>query len=82
MKIKVKQDFRDRSADLALRKKGEVLDVSEQRAKELTAKGFAAEVKPKQEEKEDTTEQTKWSAARSLNRRRAITKIRRKRTEE
>ena len=35
MKIKVKQDFRDRSADLALRKKGEVLDVSEQRAKEL-----------------------------------------------
>ena len=41
MKIKVKQDFRDRSADLALRKKGEVLDVSEQRAKELTAKGFA-----------------------------------------
>jgi len=34
MKIKVKQDFRDRSADLALRKKGEVLDVSEQRAKD------------------------------------------------
>ena len=58
MKIKVKQDFRDRSADLALRKKGEVLDVSEPRAKELIAKGFAAEVKPKQEEKEDTTEQT------------------------
>ena len=55
MKIKVKQDFRDRSADLALRKKGEVLDVSEQRAKELTAKGFANEVKPKQEDK---TEQT------------------------
>ena len=51
MKIKVKQDFRDRSADLALRKKGEVLDVSEQRAKELIAKGFAAEVKPKQDEK-------------------------------
>lgn len=40
MKIKVKQDFRDRSADLALRKKGEVLDVSEQRAKELIAKSF------------------------------------------
>ena len=51
MKIKVKQDFRDRSADIALRKKGEVLDVSEQRAKELTAKGFAAEVKPKQNKK-------------------------------
>ena len=82
MKIKVQQDFRDRSADLALRKKGEVLDVSEPRAKELIAKGFAAEVKPKQEEKEDTTEQTKLSAARSLNRRRAITRIRRKRTEE
>jgi|GEM_PF-4650061 len=58
MKIKIKQDFRDRSADLALRKKGEVLDVSEQRAKELIANGFAAEVKPKQEEKEDKTEQT------------------------
>ena len=56
MKIKVKQDFRDRSADLALRKKGEVLDVSEQRARELTAKGFANEVKPKQEDK---TEQKK-----------------------
>lgn len=51
MKIKIKQDFRDRSADLALRKKGEVLDASEQRAKELIAKGFANEVKPKQEEK-------------------------------
>jgi hypothetical protein len=59
MKIKVKQDFRDRSADLALRKKGEVLDVSEQRAKELIAKGFANEVKSKQEEKEEKTEQKK-----------------------
>lgn len=38
MKIKIKQDFRDRSADLALRKKDEVLDVSETRAKELTDK--------------------------------------------
>lgn len=35
MKIKIKQDFRDHSADLALRRKGEVSDVSEQRAKEL-----------------------------------------------
>ena len=51
MKIKVKRDFYDRSADLALRKKDEVLDASEQRAKELTAKGFAAEVKPKQNKK-------------------------------
>jgi len=41
MKIKIKQDFRDRSADLALRKKGEVLDVSEQRAK-IGCKRFMA----------------------------------------
>ena len=50
MKIKVKRDFYDRENDLTLRKKGETLDVSEQRAKELIAKGFVAEVKPKQEE--------------------------------
>ena len=54
MKIKIKQDFRDRSADLALRKKGEVLDVSEPRAKELIDKGFAEEVKP--EKKTEETE--------------------------
>ena len=51
MKIKVKRDFYDRENDLTLRKKGKVLDASEQRAKELTAKGFAAEVKPKQNKK-------------------------------
>ena len=57
MKIKVKRDFYDRENDLTLRKKGETLDVSEQRAKELIVKGFAAEVKPKQEE--EKTEQEK-----------------------
>ncbi len=57
MKIKVKRDFYDRENDLTLRKKGEVLDLSEPRARELTDKGFAAEVKPKQEE--EKTEQEK-----------------------
>lgn len=57
MKIKVKRDFYDRENDLTLRKKGEVLDLSEPRARELTDKGFATEVKPKQEE--EKTEQEK-----------------------
>lgn len=51
MKIKVKQNFYDRENDLALREKGAELEVSEQRGKELIAKGFAAEVKPKEEKK-------------------------------
>ncbi len=57
MKIKVQRNFYDRENDLTLRKKGEVLDLSEPRAKELIVKGFAAEVKPKQEE--EKTEQEK-----------------------
>ena len=45
MKIKVKKDFYDREADLALRKKGEALTISAERGKELIEKGFAEEVK-------------------------------------
>lgn len=49
MKIKVLKPFYDRTADLALRRKGDVLEVSEQRGRELTDGGFAEEVKPKEE---------------------------------
>lgn len=45
MKIKVKKDFYDRKADLALRKKGAEFEASEKRGKELIEKGFAEEVK-------------------------------------
>ena len=51
MKIKVKQNFYDRENDLALREKGAEMEVSEQRGRELIDKGFAAEVKPKEEKK-------------------------------
>ena len=56
MKIIVKKDFRDREADLALRKKGETLTVSDKRGRELIDKGFAAETKP--EKKTEATEET------------------------
>ena len=59
MKIKVIQNFYDRENDLVLREKGAELEVSEQRGRELIAKGFAAEVKPKEEKK---TESEKVSA--------------------
>ena len=45
LKIKIKKDFYDREADLALRKKGEALTISAERGKELIEKGFAEEVK-------------------------------------
>ena len=54
MKIKVKQNFYDRENDLALREKGAEMEVSEQRGRELIAKGFAAEVKPKEEKKTES----------------------------
>lgn len=59
MKIKVKQDFYDREKDLVLCKKGTEIEVPEQRGKELIEKGFASEVKPKEEEKEQKTEDEK-----------------------
>lgn len=54
MKIKVKKDFYDREADLALRKKGAEFEVSEKRGKELIEKGFAEEIKS--EKKTEKTE--------------------------
>lgn len=54
MKIKVKQNFYDRENDLALREKGAEMEVSEQRGRELINKGFAAEVKPKEEKKTES----------------------------
>ena len=41
MKIKVKKDFYDRSADLTLRKKGAEFGAPEKRGRELIDKGFA-----------------------------------------
>ena len=54
MKIKVKKDFYDREADLALRRKGEALTVSAERGRELIDGGFAEEVKS--EKKTEKTE--------------------------
>ena len=45
VKLKVKKDYYDREADLALRKKGAEFEASEKRGKELIEKGFAEEVK-------------------------------------
>ena len=38
--VKVKEDFRDRTEDLKLRKKDEVLTVSEERAQKLAGLGL------------------------------------------
>ena len=54
LKIKVKKDFYDREADLALRRKGEALTVSAERGRELIDGGFAEEVKS--EKKTEKTE--------------------------
>ena len=45
MKIKVKKDYYDREADLALRKYFAEFEASEKRGKELIEKGFAEEIK-------------------------------------
>lgn len=54
MKIKVIKDFFDRENDLVLREKGEELEAPEQRGRELIAKGFVAEVKPKEQKKKES----------------------------
>lgn len=41
MKVKVITDFRDRTADLTLRKAGEVLEVNKARAEKLIGMGLA-----------------------------------------
>lgn len=56
MKITVKRDFYDREADLILRKKGETLDVSDERGKELTGGGFAEKYEKAEKTKKKTGE--------------------------
>ena len=55
VKVKVIEDFNDRTADLVTRKAGkDVLDVTPERAEELIRKGFVEKVeepKPKKTEK-------------------------------
>ena len=41
VKVKVTQNFRDRTADLAIRKPGEVLEVDKARAEKLIGMGLA-----------------------------------------
>lgn len=50
VQVKVKEEFRDRTADLQLRKKDEVLTVSEERAKMLVGRGLVEVVKTKEPE--------------------------------
>lgn len=51
MRVRAIHDFRDRTADLALRKKGEVLEVDEERAATLEALGLVERIqKPKKKE--------------------------------
>ena len=51
IKVKVVKEFRDRTADLELRKKDTVLTVSEERAKKLIGLGFVEVVKTPNEDK-------------------------------
>lgn len=57
VQVKVKEDFRDRIADLQLRKKDEVLSVSEERAKMLVGRGLVEVVKTKAPEEPKTEPQ-------------------------
>ena len=50
MKIKVLRDFRDKTADLKLRKKDEILEVDKERAAILSGLGFAEAYKEIQKE--------------------------------
>ncbi len=45
MKVKVLQDFRDRTADLVLRKAGEELEVTKDRADYLVMRGLAERIR-------------------------------------
>ena len=60
MKVKVTQDFRDRTEDLKLRKKGQTLDVSEDRAVMLEGLKLAERIndEPEKPDKKGETEQT------------------------
>lgn len=57
MRVRVIHDFRDRTADLALRKKGEVLEVDEERAATLESLGLVERIRePKKKEPKETEE--------------------------
>lgn len=63
MKVKVTQDFRDRTEDLKLRKKGQTLNVSKDRAVALEGLGLAKRIqedseKPDKKGKAEQTEET------------------------
>lgn len=54
VQVKVKEEFRDRTADMKLRKKDEVLTLSEERAGLLAGRGLVEVIKSKkQTEPED-----------------------------
>lgn len=59
MKVKVTQDFRDRTEDLKLRKKGQTLDVSEDRAVLLEGLKLAKRIKdePEKQVENDKTKE-------------------------
>ena len=57
--VKVKEDFRDRTEDLKLRKKDEVLTVSEERAQKLAGLGLVELVENEPETPAETEEQPK-----------------------
>lgn len=60
MKVKVTQDFRDRTEDLKLRKKGQTLNVPKDRAVALESLGLAKRIQEDSEkpDKKGKTEQT------------------------
>lgn len=61
MKVKVIEDFRDRTADLKLRKAGETLEVDAERAQKLAGLGLAETV-TEEPAKAAAAEETKAAA--------------------
>lgn len=51
LKVRAIRDFKDRTADLKLRKTGEILEVTEERAKKLAGLGLVIMEPEKKEEK-------------------------------
>lgn len=58
VKVKVIEPFRDRTADLQLRKKDDVLTVSEERAQKLAGLGLVELIKEELDQEEPTQEDT------------------------
>lgn len=48
MKVKVLRDFRDQTANLKLRKKDEIMEVTKERAEKLAGLGLAAAIQEKE----------------------------------